>query len=30
MLFAKPLVTDTKVEPIYTVVEIFFQEKEIP
>ena len=30
MLFARPLVTDTKGESIYKVVEIFFQEKEIP
>ncbi|KAI6655480.1 Zinc finger MYM-type protein 6-like [Oopsacas minuta] len=30
MLFARPLVTDTKGESIYKVVENFFQEKEIP
>ena len=30
MLFARPLVTDTKSESIYKVVENFFQEKEIP
>ena len=30
MLFARPLVTDTKGESIYKLVENFFQEKEIP
>ncbi|KAI6648837.1 hypothetical protein LOD99_7099 [Oopsacas minuta] len=30
MLFARPLVTDTKGESIYKVVENFFQEKETP
>ena len=30
ILFARPLVTDTKGEFIYKFVEIFFQEKEIP
>ncbi|KAI6648674.1 hypothetical protein LOD99_7901 [Oopsacas minuta] len=30
MLFARPLVTDTKGESIYKVMENFFQEKEIP